>query len=260
MFDCFLLFSSFLYADQKMLLLLLGLHSLSLKSSMYDFFAWSMTELVSNWVFSGLPPRLPSIENPVIPINGALDFRSNPRGVFVVNRDNLVRNIVRHDAKKGISEDRDHIINTLSGKKPVPVRGSNTIFDRRNVCFVIFPDLTLVRWRTRDTEVDRAVDDLVLTFRIRGGDDTTVNKGRRLVSENEVNTSLNGISRKMGRLSNNLLKIVKQHKIAKFLTGHVLNTLVAPKKGDLALKSPVKITREGFSLEILSKESLRFEQ
>ena len=44
----FLLLSSLLKADQKMLLLLLGLHSLLLKSLMYDSFAALMTELVSS--------------------------------------------------------------------------------------------------------------------------------------------------------------------------------------------------------------------
>ena len=46
----FLLLSSLLKADQKILLLLLGLLSLSLRSFMYDSFAKSMTELVSIWI------------------------------------------------------------------------------------------------------------------------------------------------------------------------------------------------------------------
>ena len=70
------------------------------------------------------PLDVTAIEDPMIPFDSALDFESNSRGVFVVNHDNFVRNIFRHNAKEDISENEDHIINTLSGKKSVPVRRS----------------------------------------------------------------------------------------------------------------------------------------
>ena len=40
------------------------------------------------------PPPLPTIENPLVPLDGGLDFRRDPRSVFIINSDSLVWNVV----------------------------------------------------------------------------------------------------------------------------------------------------------------------